>query len=153
MNCEFHNLDLVASCKKCQRKLCSECMNHSCKPSGVVFLNLKDIELADYCPVCYSEAIIQRVTSRELLLKYLFRVLGLLVIAFIYQMFFGDYFLNASSWLFLGTQFIFELIPQIMVLISLYSFFFKAPRAKKQALEYKHKIIEFETNIKIKKSE
>jgi hypothetical protein len=130
-------------------------MNHSGKPSGAFFLNLRDIEEADYCPICYWEAIIQRVTSRELLLRHLFSILGLLVIVFVYQMFFGDYFLNASSWLFLGTQFIFKLIPQIIVLLLLYSILFKAPRIRKQALEYKQKIIELEAHSikKLKRSE
>jgi hypothetical protein len=67
--------------------------------------------------------------------------MGLSTAVFIYQIYFGDYFLNISSWLFLGVQFTIKLIPQIIVLLLIYSLFFKAPRVKKRALDYKLQFI------------
>lgn len=137
MSCDFHNLDPLASCIKCNKTICTECLNLITKPSGVFFLNPPE----GSCPICYWDCIIQIMSGKIFLLKHIFGILGLSTAVFIYQINFGDYFLNISSWLFLGVQFILKLIPQIIVLLLIYSLLFKAPRVKKRALEYRKQLI------------
>ncbi len=140
MSCDFHNLEPVASCKKCKRDICSECITSIDKPIDVFFLGIKSIKVEEYCPVCYLDGIYQTITSREFVLKHIFGIIGLSRIVLIYQIFFGDYFLDLSSWLFLGVQFVFKLVPQIIVLLLFYSLLYKAPRVKKRVLESKQKL-------------
>jgi len=59
------------------------------KPLGVFFLTPPE----KCCPICYWDGVIQIMTSKTFFLKHN-RIMGLSAAVFIYQIFFGDYFLN-----------------------------------------------------------
>lgn len=137
MSCDIHNLDSLVKCNQCNRTICSECLNLIQKPSGIFFLNPPEGK----CPICYWDCIIQIMTSKTFYLKHIIGIISLTTAVFIYQIYFGDYFLNISSWLFLGVQLIIKLFPQIIVLLLIYSLVFKTPKEKKRALNYKSQLI------------
>ncbi|UCG02000.1 MAG: hypothetical protein JSW11_20675 [Candidatus Heimdallarchaeota archaeon] len=137
MSCDIHSLDPVANCNNFNRTICSECLKLIKKPSGVFFLKPPD----ERCPLCYWDGVIEIMTSKTYFLKHILGIIGLSTAVFICQIYFGNYFLNISSWLFLGVQFFIKLIPQIIVLLLLYSLCFKTPRVKKKALDNKMQLI------------